>query len=52
MNAQSYFTSSFGLQGEDHVGSKMYHINETLNNITGYSSEKMVIQKAPYTLYN
>ena len=37
INAQSYFTSSFGLLGQDHVGRKLYHINDTLNIIFGYS---------------
>ncbi len=36
LNAQSYFTSSFGLPGQNHVGRKMYHVNDTLNIIIGF----------------
>ena len=49
INAQSYFTSSFGLPGQDHVGRKMYHINDTLNIIMGYSRLQNSLAKG--TLY-
>lgn len=49
INAQSYFTSSFGLPGQDHVGRKLYHINDTLNIIMGYSREQNTLANG--TLY-